>query len=74
VRKNKSLGRIRTLDSQSDVSGKNVLFGLYFLKHELHLILPMVIQKKLDVVITSQVASLIVAQLVERMIKTVVNL
>jgi hypothetical protein len=34
-------GRIRTLYSQSDFRGKNLLFGLLFLKHKLHLILPM---------------------------------
>jgi hypothetical protein len=40
------LGRIRTLYSQSDFSGKNKLFGPFFFKHKLHLILPMIIQKK----------------------------
>jgi hypothetical protein len=38
--------RIRTLGSQNDFRVKNELFGLLFLKHKLHLILPMVIQKK----------------------------
>ncbi len=39
-------GRLRTLYSQSDFRGKNCLFGLLFLKHNLHLILPMMSQKK----------------------------
>jgi hypothetical protein len=40
------LGRIRTLYSQSNFRGKNKIFGPFFLKHKLHLILPMIIQKK----------------------------
>jgi hypothetical protein len=38
-------GRIRMLGSKSDFWVKNVLFGLLFLKHKLHLILPMIMQK-----------------------------
>jgi hypothetical protein len=38
-------GRFRTLYSQSDFRGKNLLFGLPFFKHKLHLILPMTMQK-----------------------------
>ncbi len=37
--------RIRTLYSQSDFRGKNKLFGLFFTKHNLHIILPLNIQK-----------------------------
>jgi len=36
------LGQIRALYSQSDFRGKYQHFGLLFLKHKLHLILPMV--------------------------------
>ncbi len=38
-------GRIRTLYSHCDFRSKNFLFGLLFLKHKLHLILPMAMQK-----------------------------
>jgi hypothetical protein len=41
-------GRIRTLGSQSDFWVKNELFGLFFLKHKLYLILPIIMQKNLE--------------------------
>jgi hypothetical protein len=42
-------GRIRKLYSQSDFRVKNGLFGLLFFKHKLHLILPTIMQKNLEI-------------------------
>ena len=42
-------GRNRTLGSESDFRDKNELFGLLFLKHKLHLILPIIMQKNSEI-------------------------